>query len=108
VLGPRDELPVRAMLRASASELRPRAEALALRISGLGGLSATLVESASQPGSGSAPAVTLPTVCVRVTHAKLSAGGLAAALRVARVPSSRACRTRALCADPHAASVRRG
>ena len=81
-----DELPVRRMLRASAAELRPRAEALARRLSELGGLQATLVESASQPGSGSAPAVTLPTVCVRVTHAKLSAGGLSAALRGASVP----------------------
>jgi L-seryl-tRNA(Ser) seleniumtransferase len=95
-----DELPVRAMLRASASELRPRAEALARRLTALGGFSATLVESTSQPGSGSAPAVTLPTVCVRVTHAKLSAGGLAAALRMALVPVFTRVQEGAVLLDP--------
>jgi len=95
-----DELPVRRMLRASAAELRPRAEALARRLSELGALSATLVESASQPGSGSAPAVSLPTVCVRVTHAKLSAGGLAAALRGASVPVFTRVQDGAVLLDP--------
>ncbi len=95
-----DELPVRRMLRASARELRPAAEALARHLTQLGNLSATVVEGASQPGSGSAPAVTLPTCCVRVTHAKLSAGGLAAALRAALVPVFARVQDDAVLLDP--------
>jgi L-seryl-tRNA(Ser) seleniumtransferase len=95
-----DELPVRRMLRASAAELKPRAEELARRLCGLRGISAQVVAGESQPGSGSAPGVTLPTFCVRVTHQKLSAGGLAAALRAAPVPVFTRVQDGALLLDP--------
>jgi L-seryl-tRNA(Ser) seleniumtransferase len=95
-----DEIPVRRMLRASAAELRPEAEELARRIGALHGVTATVVAGESQPGSGSAPGVTLPTFCVRVTHQKLSAGGLAAALRAAPVPVFARVQDGALLLDP--------
>jgi len=81
-----DEIPVRRMLRASAAELMPLAEQLARRLCALRGIAAEVLPGESQPGSGSAPGVTLPTFCVRVTHARISAGGLASALRAAAVP----------------------
>jgi len=80
------ELPARAMLALSADELRPRAEALARQLAALPGLSTELVEDGSQPGSGSAPGVLLPTWVVRVRCASPSPGALAAALRQATVP----------------------
>jgi L-seryl-tRNA(Ser) seleniumtransferase len=95
-----DEIPVRRMLRASATELRPQAEELARRICGLPGFTATVVAGESQPGSGSAPGVTLPTYCVRVTHQKLSVGGLASALRAAPVPVFARVQAGALLLDP--------
>ncbi len=81
-----DELPVRRMLRARAEELRPRAEALAAELARVPGLSARVQAGESQPGSGSAPGVTLPTFVVAVQHARLSAGALAAAVRAGSVP----------------------
>ncbi|MBK7643714.1 MAG: L-seryl-tRNA(Sec) selenium transferase [Planctomycetes bacterium] len=95
-----DEIPVRRMLRASAAELEPRAKAIAQRIAAIPGLDAAVVPGASQPGSGSAPGVTLPTFCVRVVHAKLSAGGLATALRAAQVPVFGRVQEGALLLDP--------
>jgi len=95
-----DELPVRRMLRASAAELKPRAEELARRLAGLPGMKVDVVAGESQPGSGSAPGVSLPTFCVRVTHARLSAGGLASALRAAPVPVFGRVHERALLLDP--------
>lgn len=80
------ELPVRRMLTASADEMRPRAEALARRLSAIGGLSAEVESDASQPGSGAAPDVYLPTFVVRVRAAGCSANALATALRDATVP----------------------
>ncbi|MBI5362212.1 MAG: L-seryl-tRNA(Sec) selenium transferase, partial [Planctomycetes bacterium] len=80
------ELPTRAMLAATADELRPRAEALAKSLGALPGLACAIASEGSQPGSGSAPGVLLPTWVVRATHAKLSAGALAARLRAATPP----------------------
>lgn len=80
------ELPVRRMLTASADEMRPRAEALARRLSAIGGLSVEVAGDASQPGSGAAPDVYLPTFVVRVRAAGCSANALATALRDAAVP----------------------
>jgi L-seryl-tRNA(Ser) seleniumtransferase len=88
------------MLRASAAELEPRAEELARKLGALRGLSAQVVAGESQPGSGSAPGVTLPTFCVRVAHAKLSANGLAAALRGAQVPVFTRVQDGAVLLDP--------
>ena len=76
-----DELPTRRMLRVGADELRARAEALAREIGKHANLSATVVAGESQPGSGSAPGIVLPTFVVRVARAGMSAAKLAHALR---------------------------
>jgi L-seryl-tRNA(Ser) seleniumtransferase len=81
------EIPARAMLHASERELRTRAEALARSLAALPGFTCELAADGSQPGSGSAPGVLLPTTVVRVRHARLSAGALAARLRTAPVPA---------------------
>jgi L-seryl-tRNA(Ser) seleniumtransferase len=75
------ELPVRRMLLATAEQLRPAAERLARELARIPGLSAEVRASQSQPGSGSAPDVFLPTFAVRVVSAKLSEEELAARLR---------------------------
>ncbi len=80
--GRADEIPARSMLRASAEELRPAAERIARAIARVPGLSAEVVAERSQPGSGSAPGIFLPTFAVRVACARLSADELAARLRM--------------------------
>jgi len=79
--GRADELPVRAMLLASAEELRPAAERLARALARLPGISASVIPERSQPGSGSAPGIFLDTFAVRVGAARLSADELATRLR---------------------------
>ena len=81
-----EELPVRRMLAEPAESIRPQAEALAARLARLPGLSATVVPEESEPGSGSAPGVSLATFAVRCVHRSLSANALARGLRAARVP----------------------
>jgi L-seryl-tRNA(Ser) seleniumtransferase len=81
-----DEIPARAMLHASRDALRARAESLARVLGALPDFCATVVEDASQPGSGSAPDVYLPTWVVRVEAPALRAEGLAARLREAEPP----------------------
>lgn len=76
-----DELPTRRMLLAQASELRPRAEALARALADVEGLAVSLVPERSQPGSGAAPDVYLDTFAVRLEPRSLSAGALARRLR---------------------------
>jgi len=80
--GRADELPARAMLLASAQELRPAAERLAAALGALPGLEATVIAERSQPGSGSAPGVFLPTFVVRAQVRGRSTGELARALRL--------------------------
>ncbi|MCY2960684.1 MAG: L-seryl-tRNA(Sec) selenium transferase [Planctomycetota bacterium] len=80
------ELPTRRMLAATAHDLRPAADALAARLARISGLHVAVAEGASQPGSGSAPGILLPTYVVRVRHATLSDAELALALREAPVP----------------------
>jgi L-seryl-tRNA(Ser) seleniumtransferase len=74
------ELPARVLLARTAVELQPRAEALARALADLG-YETEVAPEGSQPGSGSAPGVRLPTAVVRVRHARLAAGPLASALR---------------------------
>ena len=52
----------------------------------LGALDAEGIAGQSEPGSGSAPGIYLDTYVVRVTHADLSAGALAARLRAGEPP----------------------
>jgi L-seryl-tRNA(Ser) seleniumtransferase len=94
------EIPARAMLALGASAVRPKAELIARSIGALAGFTAAVAEDASQPGSGSAPGVSIPTFVVRVTHARLSAGALAARLRAADVPVFARVSEGALLVDP--------
>lgn len=77
-----DEIPSRRMLRLTAEELKPRAEALAARLDAIAGLSAEAVAEKSQPGSGSAPDVFLDTWAVRVVCDRHSPDALARRLRM--------------------------
>ena len=77
-----DEVPARRMLRATAEELRPVAERLAVALDALPGLAAEALEERSQPGSGSAPDVYLDTWVVRVRSEQHSPEALARRLRL--------------------------
>ncbi len=95
-----DELPARRMLCQSAEAVRPRAETLANSIELLPNLRADVLEGRSQPGSGSAPTVFLPTFVVRVRHASLSASALALALRRSTPPIFARIQDDAVLIDP--------
>jgi len=84
--GRADEIPARAMLAADPARLAEVAAALARAIAGLPGLEARAVDAESQPGSGSAPTVLLPTRAVAVAHSALSVDELARALRAGEPP----------------------
>jgi L-seryl-tRNA(Ser) seleniumtransferase len=95
-----DEIPARAMLRATADELRPRAEKLAAALGKLPGCRAEVIPERSQPGSGAAPGVFLPTFVVRLTHERLKAAAFAAALRRSEPPAFVRVQDDALLCDP--------
>lgn len=80
------EVPSRAMLSRSKEELRPIAERLARSLAAIDGITARAIEDRSQPGSGSAPTVYLPTWVVKVRAKRLDAETLAARLRAADPP----------------------
>jgi L-seryl-tRNA(Ser) seleniumtransferase len=80
------EIPARAMLSIDAQALRPRADLIARSLDTLAGFKAEVASDGSEPGSGSAPGVSIPTFVVRVTHKDLSPDALAARLRAAAVP----------------------
>ncbi|MEO1698110.1 MAG: L-seryl-tRNA(Sec) selenium transferase [Planctomycetota bacterium] len=81
-----DEIPARRMMHSAAADLMVEARRLAGAIDGLAGFSAQAVESESQPGSGSAPTVFLPSAAVRVDWERGSAEALANALRAGEPP----------------------
>ena len=95
-----DELPVRRMLALRADELVAPAEDLARALNALGGVTAAVEPGASQPGSGSAPGVELPSTVVRVSHATRSAAALASALRAGAPPVFVRTHEGALLLDP--------
>ena len=76
-----DEVPSRELMLRPEAQLELAAGTLAEKLGSLAGISTSVAEDRSQPGSGSAPGVFLPTTVVRVTHAKLSAEQLSARLR---------------------------
>ena len=94
------ELPVRAMLAASADAIRARADALAKRLSSIAGLSVAVEPAGSEPGSGSAPGVEIPTFVVRLTHTRRSPSTLAARLRGGEPPVFARIRDDAVLVDP--------
>ncbi|MFN0243820.1 MAG: L-seryl-tRNA(Sec) selenium transferase [Planctomycetota bacterium] len=94
------EIPARAMLALSAQDLEPAARALAAAVSRIDGYAADVVPGRSEPGSGSAPGVFLPTFVARVRHRALRASALAAALRRASVPAFVRVHEDAVLCDP--------
>lgn len=94
------EIPARAMLSIEAAALRPQADLIARSLNALAGFKAEVASDGSEPGSGSAPGVSIPTFVVRVVHAKLSADALAARLRAASVPVFARVHAGAVSLDP--------
>lgn len=80
--GRANELPTYAMLSKSEKEVERDADDLCEAINAIDGFTAEVFESASQPGSGSAPGVEIPSRAVVVSHAKMSAAELATKLRM--------------------------
>ena len=95
-----DEIPVRAMLLASADEVGARAEALAAALGAISGVTADVQPSESEPGSGSAPGEHLASHAVRVAVKDRSAERLAASLRAADPPVFARIQDGALLLDP--------
>jgi L-seryl-tRNA(Ser) seleniumtransferase len=95
------DLPVLAMLRATATELRPRAEWLAAALArGVPGLEARVVEASGEVGGGSMPQQRLPGVVVAVRCAGRTAQALEAAARAADPPVIAVVRAGWLRLDP--------
>ncbi len=95
-----DELPVRRMLLTTAESILPRAQALAQALASVPRLDATVVEERSQPGSGSAPDVFLPTSCVRVVARALGEEELLMRLRQGEPPVFARAHAGAVLLDP--------
>ena len=98
--GRADEIPSRARMLVSAEELKPIAEELARQLGALNGISASVMADRSQPGSGTAPAVFLPTFVVRAQRAGESAAVLARRLRTGSPPVFARIQDDALLLDP--------
>jgi len=88
-------VPVERMLRATADDIRLRAEALASALRGTVGWRADIVAGASAVGGGSAPGIELPTWLVAIERHGLSASALESQLRhcappvIARIENDR-------------------
>ncbi len=95
-----DEIPVRAMLLASADEVGARATSLAAALGALSGVTAEVLSSESEPGSGSAPGEYLASHAVRVAVQGRSAERLGATLRAADPPVFARIQDGALLLDP--------
>jgi L-seryl-tRNA(Ser) seleniumtransferase len=98
--GRADEIPSRARMLLSDEQLRPAAEDLARRLARLPGLSVRVMPERSQPGSGTAPGIFLPTIVVRVERKGDSAAALARALRIGTPPVFARIQDGALLLDP--------
>jgi L-seryl-tRNA(Ser) seleniumtransferase len=79
-------IPAQRMIRASREDIARRAERLAARLRDLTGLSVSLGDGESVAGGGSTPGQYLPSRLIVVTHERLSAQDLSAALRRNRPP----------------------
>ena len=95
-----DEIPARAMLGADAATIRVEGEKLSTALAAVAGFDVELIEGESQPGSGSAPGVYLPTWVVRVRARSLSSADLAARLRANDPPVFARIQDDALLFDP--------
>ena len=82
-----DAIPTLRMLRLPAEEVRKRADALRVAVvAGNRALKVEIVPSQSVIGGGAAPAATLPSFALAMTHASLSADDFAARLRAGEPP----------------------
>ena len=81
-----DEIPSRKLMHLTVDDLAPAAKRIATELGKLGGVSAECVASESQPGSGSAPTIFLPTMAVRVTVRDVRPAQLAEDLRAGEPP----------------------
>jgi L-seryl-tRNA(Ser) seleniumtransferase len=95
-----DELPARALIVRPEPELRSQAESIARAANAIAGFRADVLDGSSQPGSGSAPGIFLPTAVVRLQHARLGAAELARALRVGEPPVFARIQDAAVLCDP--------
>ncbi len=90
-----DAIPFVRMMRASAEQVRKRAEAIRVKLKAAAHLRSEVVPGESLVGGGSAPTSTLPTFLLAVTAQSLSADELAVRLRghnppvIARVEEGR-------------------
>ena len=84
--GRANEIPARRMMLLAPEEIRPVAERLAASVNALPGFAARVDDDRSQPGSGSAPGIFLPSVAVTVTDAPFSADELGRRLRLSDPP----------------------
>src|SRR5215813_5421461 len=91
-----DAIPFVRMLRATAEQIRQRAEAMRTRLASASRLRTEIISGESLVGGGSAPTSVLPTYLLAITAEGLSADELAARLRahnppvIARVDEGRA------------------
>lgn len=81
-----EEIPIKAMIAASAEDIGVRAGALCERLNDAGAFTASLVDGVSTIGGGSAPGSTLPTRLVQLTHSTLNATSLEQRLRTLDPP----------------------
>ncbi|HPF15649.1 MAG TPA: L-seryl-tRNA(Sec) selenium transferase, partial [Planctomycetota bacterium] len=81
-----DELPARRMLLMGGAETKRLCDEAKVELSDLPGITVRVVASHSEPGSGSAPTVTLPGYCLQVDIPGLSPQRAATALRLATPP----------------------
>jgi L-seryl-tRNA(Ser) seleniumtransferase len=81
-----DAIPFARMVRLPAEEIRARAEALREQLKSASRLKSEIIAGESLIGGGSAPTSSLPTFLLAVTAESLSAGDLAARLRLHNPP----------------------
>ena len=96
------EIPSRRLMHRPEAELAESAARIAAAIEALPGFTAEAIPERSQPGSGSAPTVFLPTTAVRVLADGCSAESLATRLRAGEPPVFVRIHEDAVLLDPRA------
>jgi len=79
-------IPILRMIDATSEEIRSRAEAFVHQLGSIAGIAATVAESKSILGGGTAPTATLPTFAVAIRSKRHSAEELQARLRSQSLP----------------------
>jgi L-seryl-tRNA(Ser) seleniumtransferase len=81
-----ETIPVLQMMARSPASIEARARAVAEAIDASGAYACEIVDGASTIGGGTTPGLALPTKLLALTHSRLSAAGLEAALRGLELP----------------------